>query len=115
MAPKQRDIRWEHGTPVGGSRKLVKCNYYGKQVHDGITRLKQHIAHVPGQVEGCLRVSKEVSQIMRYLSEGSKKRAAIKSKKERVMGSLSEEDFYDVTDENSDNEIEEVGGLGAVF
>ena len=27
------------------------------------------------------------------------------------MRSLSEEDFYDVTDENYDNEIEEVGGL----
>ena len=28
------------------------------------------------------------------------------------MRSLSEEDFYDVTDEDSNNEIEEVGGLG---
>ena len=27
------------------------------------------------------------------------------------MRSLSEEDFYDVIDEDSDNEIEEVGGL----
>jgi len=115
MAPKQRDIRWEHGTPVGGSRKLVKCNYCEKQVHGGITRLKQHIAHVPGQVEGCLRVSKEISQIMRrHLSEGSKERAAIKSKKDRLMRSLSEEDFYDVIEEDSDNEIEEVGGLERV-
>jgi len=115
MAPKQRDIGWEHGTPVGGSRKLVKCNYCGKQVHGGITRLKQHIAHVPGQVEGCLRVSKEISQIMRrHLSEGSKERAAIKSKKDRLMRSLSEEDFYEVTEEDSDNEIEEVGGLEGV-
>ena len=30
------------------------------------------------------------------------------------MRSLSEEDFYDVTDEDSDNEIEEVGGLERV-
>ena len=30
------------------------------------------------------------------------------------MRSLSEEDFYDVTDEDSDNEIEEVGGLEEV-
>jgi len=81
MAPKQRDIGWEHGTPVGESRKLIKCNYCGKQVLGGITRLKQHIAHVPGQLEGCLWVLKEVSQIMRHLSEGSKERAAIKSKK----------------------------------
>ena len=36
----------------------------------------------------------------------SKERTVIKSKKERLMRSLSEEDFYD------DNEIEEVGSLG---
>ena len=68
----------------------------------------------PGQVEGYLRVSKEVSQIMRHLSESSKERAAIKSNKERLMESLSEEDFYDVTDEDSDNKIEEVDGLEGV-
>ena len=45
-----------------------------------------------------------------YLSEGSKERAAIKFKKERLMKSSNEEDFYDVTDKDSDNEIEEVGG-----
>ena len=51
---------------------------------------------------------------MRHLSEGSKERAAIKFKKERLMKSLSEEDFYDVTDKDSDNEIEEVGGLEGI-
>ena len=51
---------------------------------------------------------------MGILSEGSKERAAIKSKKERLMRSLSEEDFYEVTEEDSDNEIEEVGGLEGV-
>ena len=30
------------------------------------------------------------------------------------MRSLSEKDFYDVTEEDSDNEIEEVGGLEGV-
>ena len=30
------------------------------------------------------------------------------------MRSLSEKDFYDVTDKDSDNEIEEVGGLKGV-
>ena len=40
MALKQCDIGWEHGTSVGGSRKLVKCNYCGKQVHGVISRLK---------------------------------------------------------------------------
>jgi len=108
VAPKQRDIGWEHDISIGGSRKLVKCNYCGKQVRGGITRLKQHIAHLSNQVEGCLRVPKEVSQILRqHFSEDSKKRAAIKFKKERLMKSLSEEDFYDVVDKNSEDDIEE--------
>ena len=51
---------------------------------------------------------------MKHLYEGSKERAAIKSKKEQLMRSLSEEDFYDMTDEDSDNEIEEVDDLAGV-
>ena len=50
---------------------------------------------------------------MKNLSESSKEIAAIKSKKEWLMKSLSE-DFYDVTDEDSENKIEEVGGLKEV-
>ena len=62
-----------------------------------------------------LGVPKEVFQMMRqHLSEGSKEKAAIKFKKVRLMRSLSEEDFYDVTEEDSDNEIEEVGSLEGV-
>ena len=95
--------------PFWWSRKLVKCNYCGKQVHDGITKLKQYITHVPGQVEGCLRVPKEIFQIIRqHLSKYNKERAVIKSKKERFMKSLSEEDFYDAVDEDSKNKIEVV-------
>ena len=108
MAPKQRDIRWEHVTPVGENKKLVKCNYY-ETSPCGITRLKQYKAHVPGQVKGCLRVPKEVSQIMRqHLSKGSKERATIKFKKERLMKPLSEEDFYDVADKDSEMKLKKL-------
>jgi len=48
------------------------------------------------------------------LSEGSKERATIKFKKERLMRSLSEEDFYDLSDEDSDNKIEEIDDLEGV-
>ena len=61
MALKQRDIGWEHDTPVGVSRKLVKCNYCGKQVHGGITRLKQHIAHVRSGGRICLSIKRAIS------------------------------------------------------
>nr|XP_027093590.1 uncharacterized protein LOC113713992 [Coffea arabica] len=59
------DIGWEHGKPVGGNRKIVRCNYYGKIMHGGITRLKEHVGHVIGQVEPCPRASSEVRDLMK--------------------------------------------------
>ena len=48
MGPNQ-DIGWDHATPIGNDRKVAKCNYCGKIIHGGITRMKQHIGHVVGQ------------------------------------------------------------------
>ncbi|KAL6326333.1 hypothetical protein AAG906_007838 [Vitis piasezkii] len=93
MASKH-DIGWEHAEPVGGSRRTTKCKYCGKVIHGGITRLKQHIAHISGQVEGCPRVPVEVSHI--------------KEKKERLLNSLNRENFYEIDEGDSDDEIEEV-------
>ena len=56
---------------------------------------------------------RNVSNIEKHLSESSKERAATKFKKERLMKSLSEKDFYDVTNEDFENDIEE-GGLKEV-
>ena len=111
MLSKQRDIGWKHATSFCGSRKLVKCNYCEKIVHGGITKMKQHLEHVFGQVEPCLKVPKEVSILLRkHLSEGSKERASIKIKKEHLMKSLSEEAFHEIGNDESVDEIE-VDGL----
>ena len=64
MASKH-DIGWEHVEPVGSSKRTTKCKYCGKIIHGSITRLKQHIAHISGQMEGCPRVSVEVSHSVR--------------------------------------------------
>ncbi|KAL6344388.1 hypothetical protein AAG906_039644 [Vitis piasezkii] len=94
MASKH-DIGKEHAEPVGGSRRTTKCKYCGKVIHGGITRLKQHIAHIFGQVEGCPRVPVEVSHNVRqHMSNTSKEKA--------------QENFYEIDDGNSDDEIEEV-------
>ena len=103
IPPKQRDIGWEHATSVGGDRKL-KCNYCGKIVHGDITRMKQHLANVSGQVE--------VSTLLRkHLSEGTKERASIKAKKEHLMKSLTDEAFHEIGVVESEDEIDEVGEL----
>ena len=80
MASKH-DIGWEHAEPLGGNRRTPKCKYCGKVIHRGITRLKQHIAHISGQVEGCRSVLAEVSQSIRlYMSNASNEKIRMKKK-----------------------------------
>ncbi|RVW24208.1 hypothetical protein CK203_091363 [Vitis vinifera] len=108
MASKH-DIGWEHAEPVGGSRRTTKCKYCGKVIHGGITRLKQHIAHISGQMEGCPHVPVEVSHSVRqHMSNTSKEKAQLKKKKERLLNSLNRDNFYEIDEGDSDDEIEEV-------
>ena len=68
----KHDIGWEHAELVGGNRRTPKCKYCGKVIHRGITRLKQYIAHIFEQVEGCRSVHAEVSQSIRlFMSNAS--------------------------------------------
>ena len=80
MASKH-DICWEYAESFSGNRRTPKCKYYGKVIHGGITRLKQHIAHISGQVEGCRSVLVEVSQSIRlYMSNASNEKIQMKKK-----------------------------------
>ena len=107
MASKH-DIGQEHAEPIGGSKRTMKCKYCQK--HGGITRLKQHIAHIFGQVEGCPRVLVKVSHSVRqHMSNTSKEKAQLKkNKKERRLSSLNKENFYEIDEGDFDDEIEEV-------
>ena len=108
MASKH-DIGWEHAEPVDGSRRTTKCKYCEKVIHGGITRLKQHIAHISRQVEGCPHVLVEVSRsVKQYKSDTSKEKAQLKKKNEQLLSSLNKENFYEIEEGDSDDEIEEV-------
>ena len=99
-----KDVGWEHAKPVGGSRKIVRCNYCGKVVHGGITRMKQHLAHVSGQVEACPKASREVRKFMQsHLKQGKSERAATKKKKSEMEYYLRENSMYDNSDEDDDD------------
>ena len=75
MASKH-DIGWEHVKHVSGSKRTTKCKYCEKVIHGGITRLKQHIAHISRQVEGCPLVPVEVSRsVIQHMSDTSKEKA----------------------------------------
>ncbi|XP_057452320.1 uncharacterized protein LOC130744147 [Lotus japonicus] len=57
------DIGWHFADPVPSKgRNCVACKLCGKVISNGITRLKEHIAHVPGEVKGCARVDSFVRE-----------------------------------------------------
>ena len=60
-------------------------------------------------MEGCPCVSLEVSQSVRqHMFEISKEKNTIKEKKKWLLSSLNEENFYEIDEGDSDDEIEEV-------
>ncbi|XP_073061915.1 uncharacterized protein [Primulina eburnea] len=50
MAPKP-DIGWEFAHIVGDNQKIIICKFCGKTINGGITRFKEHIALVSGNVQ----------------------------------------------------------------
>ena len=60
-------------------------------------------------MEGCPCVSLEVSQSVRqHMFDISKEKNTIKEKKKWLLSSLNEENFYEIDEGDSDDEIEEV-------
>lgn len=89
------DIGWEHAVAQNGDKKVPKCNYCGKVIHGGITRLKQHLAHISGEVAACTKVSKELMQLMqRHLAVSKVEKDNKEKKKEEVLHTLREEVAY---------------------
>jgi len=61
--PKPLDPMWEYGQPISGRQKLT-CNLCGKKIYGGISRLKYHLAQIPGhEVEICPNSTPEIIQI----------------------------------------------------
>ncbi|KAI3472650.1 hypothetical protein Pfo_031177 [Paulownia fortunei] len=91
MAPKI-DMGWDHATPVGGDKKVLRCNYCAKIIHGGITRMNQHIARIKGKVEACVQAPQEVSKTLRrHLNKKMKERSIAKANKAALMNdSLNE-------------------------
>nr|XP_043624823.1 uncharacterized protein LOC122596332 isoform X2 [Erigeron canadensis] len=57
---RSNDIGWDYGVcPDPNNWGKIKCNLCSKVVSGGITRLKQHIGNVTGQVSSCPNSTKE--------------------------------------------------------
>jgi hypothetical protein len=53
--PKALDPIWVYGEPMQlPNRQILTCNLCGKKIFVGISRLKYHLAKIPGfDVEAC--------------------------------------------------------------
>ena len=62
--PKPLDPMWEYGQPLHAGRQKLSCNLCGKEMTGGITRLKYHLAQIPGHEVGiCPHATPEIIQI----------------------------------------------------
>ncbi|KAL2934265.1 putative phospholipid-transporting ATPase 9 [Bienertia sinuspersici] len=50
MAPRDEDVGWDVGEPIDVKKRRIKCKFCNKIFREGITRLKQHLAHEKGDV-----------------------------------------------------------------
>ena len=56
------DPTWAHGQVIVGAKNSCICVYCSKRINGGgITRLKQHLAGIKGQVEACKKVPADVN------------------------------------------------------
>ncbi|KAI6680643.1 hypothetical protein NL676_034524 [Syzygium grande] len=71
---KRNDIAWQYCTVVDDNVGRVCCNFCGHVMWGGVTRLKQHLACIEGNVIPCQCCPPEVrAHIQEYLSHSSQK------------------------------------------
>ena len=60
------DPTWAYGRAVPDARNNTQCTFCGKMIRGGgITRLKYHLAGIPGDVGACKKVSEDVKWQMK--------------------------------------------------
>ena len=85
--PKPLDSMWAYGEPVDPHNKQkLNCKLCGKEIYGGISRLKYHLAKIPGHGVGiCEHVTPEV---MRLAAKSVLDYANEKEKKEQLKAEL---------------------------
>ena len=84
--PKPLDPMWVYGTPVQlPNRQILTCNLCGKKNYAGISRLKYHLAKIPGfDVDPCPESSPEIVRIANQsLIDMANKRARAAATRQR--------------------------------
>jgi hypothetical protein len=70
------DIGWHFAINVqGGDRNTIQCKLCFKVITGGITRLKEYLAHMSGEVKSCARVTQLIREnMMKLILDKTKQR-----------------------------------------
>ncbi|WJX40234.1 hypothetical protein P8452_27732 [Trifolium repens] len=84
------DIGWHFGDIVpGADRNTIQCKLCDKVITGGITRLKEHLAHMPGEVKSCARVTQLIREnMMKLLLDKNTKGNDSRKRKEEFVSRL---------------------------
>ncbi|GKV47791.1 hypothetical protein SLEP1_g54653 [Rubroshorea leprosula] len=104
---KTDDPAWAHCLIVPGKRNQTKCLYRDKLIQGGgITRLKEHLARIKGNVGACKKVSVDVKwQMQQLLSEARKGK---EKRKRKRLGDMVGSQCGSQTFVEENDEIEEI-------
>lgn len=86
---RSKDPFWEYGTQVApGDSNRIKCNYCLNVYNGGISRFKQHLGWIKGNVAACTKVPEDVKE--KAQKTISSLQASKKAKADRLKASLDE-------------------------
>ncbi|KAL6506028.1 hypothetical protein OROHE_022747 [Orobanche hederae] len=87
---KSEDVGWEYGELVNGvSNNKVRYKLCKQEMYGGVNRLKQHIAHIRGNVRPCNRSTPlDKEKCKRALEELKKKKVERKEHVQEVRGEV---------------------------
>ena len=85
------DVGWEYGVLVNPNNlDKVKCKLYGKITSGGTYRIKQHIAHIRGNVARCPKSTKEdQAKCRKSIDDAQKNKKARKDREIDVRDEVS--------------------------
>ncbi|KAF7152905.1 hypothetical protein RHSIM_Rhsim01G0083600 [Rhododendron simsii] len=99
---KSDDPAWAYGKLVLGKKNNTICLFCNKQLKGGgITRLKQHLAGVKGEVEACKNVPMDVKWQMNQTLEGYKQEKERRERISKAVGGAS----YQALDEEDEESL----------
>ncbi|KAG5566685.1 hypothetical protein RHGRI_002291 [Rhododendron griersonianum] len=107
---KSDDPAWAYGKLVLGKKNNLICLFCNKHLKGGgITRLKQHLAGVKGEVEACKNVQMDVKWQMNQMLEGYKQE---KERRERISKAVGEGASYQALEEEEEESLLDKGTSG---